>query len=247
MAFIVQARIGSTRLPKKMILPFYNGKGILELLIQKLKIHFPSIPIVLATTEEENDTTIAELGKKEKIKVFRGSEKNVLERFIKAAEKHKISKIIRICADNPFLDMKALQILIEKFDHAQLDYLAFCTSDGKPSIKTHFGFWAEGVSLNALKKVRHQTESPIYLEHVTNFIYEKKNGFKLKFIRIPSEVEIFDIRLTVDTQEDFEITKEIYAKSQEKGISGTKEIVKFVSSNYDWMCRMQNQIERNEK
>ena len=173
---IIQARLGSTRLPEKMILPFYKNKGILEILIEKIKLSFPNIPVILATTDNANDDRLALLGEKLKILVFRGEEQNVLKRFIDAALKYDIDKIIRICADNPFLDMLYLKNLIKEYDDSSYDYISFKTSRDLPTIKTHYGFWTEGVMLTALKKIKKLTGEKIYLEHVTNFIYSLKSS-----------------------------------------------------------------------
>lgn len=244
---IIQAREGSTRLPKKMVLPFFKDRGILELLLDNLKNSFPKLPIVLATTEKPNDDIIAEIGNKKDVVVFRGEENNVLNRFIQAAENNNISKIIRICADNPFLDIPSLGNLIKGFEKAECDYITYQTSNGTPTIKTHFGFWAEGVSLSALKEVQCQTSESIYLEHVTNFIYENKNNFKMKFMAIPYEVENSGIRLTVDTKEDFDVAKEIFAKSKEEDKTEIKDIIKFSLNNKDWLSKMKTQINLNNK
>ena len=81
---IVQARTGSTRLPNKVLLPFYEGKGILELTITKLRNN-SKLPIVIATSKNSSDEKIIQLAKKSCVEFFSGSEKNVLERFIDAA------------------------------------------------------------------------------------------------------------------------------------------------------------------
>jgi len=109
---IIQARMGSTRLPKKMLLPFEEQKGVLEILIDKI-LHLKSeVSIVLATTTNPADDELALLAKQKNILVFRGDEDDVLKRFIDAAEQFNVQRIIRVCADNPFLDINALEELI---------------------------------------------------------------------------------------------------------------------------------------
>ncbi|HEY5462836.1 MAG TPA: hypothetical protein VIJ95_06220 [Hanamia sp.] len=244
---IIQARTGSIRLPNKMILPFYEGRGILELLIKKLKINIPEIPIILATTNNAKDDCLTFIGEKLKVDVFRGHENNVLERYIKAAEYFKITKIIRICADNPFLDMNYLKDLLKEFENNSVEYLAFSTIHNIPTIKTHYGFWAEGVSLSALKKVRELTNEKIFLEHVTNFIYSNKESFSQKYITISPEIENSVVRLTVDTIEDFNLAQEIYIQAKKEKISGAIALVKFISTRPKWIQQMVRQIELNTK
>ena len=151
LGIIIQARTGSTRLPNKMILPFYEGKGILETILMRLKNGKLDVPIVLATTTQPSDDILEEIGKRQNVFVFRGSSENVLDRFINATESHKFSKIIRICADNPFLDIEALKFQINSFEKSNVDYWCYSLSDQTPSIKTHYGFWTEGVKLETIK------------------------------------------------------------------------------------------------
>ena len=172
LGIVIQARTGSTRLPNKMLLPFYASKGILELLLEKLRNSFNNLPIIVATTTNNRDDVIVELCLKNKIKYFRGSENNVLQRFIDVANKFSLTKIIRVCADNPFLSMEALSVLISKFPNSDLDYMSFQTSNRVPVIRTQYGFWTEAVTLIALKRIKKQTNSLNFLEHVTNYIYD---------------------------------------------------------------------------
>ena len=151
---IVQARTGSTRLPNKVLLPFHEGKGILELMIAKISNN-SKLPIVIATSNNSSDENIIQLAKKCNVEFFVGSEKNVLKRFIDAAEHFNFSSIVRVCSDNPFLDMSDLNILSNEND--AYDYSCF-SINGNPSILSHVGFWAEKVSLKALKKIQKMSQ-----------------------------------------------------------------------------------------
>ena len=246
---IVQARLGSTRLPKKMVLPFYENKGVLEIILEKIKnIFSDTYPIIVATTNNPLDNEIEELCKMLSVTCFRGNEEDVLQRFIDTAEKYKITKIIRICADNPFIDMGALKQLIQKFEKEDLDYLSFQTSKGVPSILTHYGFWAEAVSLSALIKVKSLTKEKLYYEHVTNYIYSHPNLFKILFIPINYDIEKYEnIRMTLDTKEDFLLLKEIYEKLDKIQLGTIEDLLFYVSKNKNWTEGMSNQINFNKK
>ena len=167
--FIIQARSGSTRLPNKILLPFYNGKSILDLMLEKLS-SINGTNILVATTTNMKDDAVVNIAKKYNIAYFRGSENDVLNRFISAAEQYNAQKIIRVCSDNPFLDINSIKKLIETInENPSADYISF-NINGIPSIKTHYGFWTEYVTLNTLKKIRDLTDEPLYHEHVTNYI-----------------------------------------------------------------------------
>ena len=248
LGIVIQARLGSKRLPNKMLLPFHQGKGVLQLLIENLLEKFKDIPIIIATTVNSCDDKIITLCLKYKITYFRGSEDNVLERFIEIGDKFRLTKIIRICADNPFLSMNYLEVLIEKFNKSDADYLSFQTSNNIPVVKTHYGFWAEGVLLTALKKIQENTNKNIYLEHVTNFIYENLDDFKLEFYSIDYFIEEnSSIRMTLDTFHDYILLKEIYRQFVLLELNTLNSLIRLVSSNKDWLERMNIQILNNTK
>lgn len=244
---ILQARTGSTRMPGKVILPFYQEKSILDLLLEKVKKL--GVPSVLATTLNPSDDRICTLADRHNVPVFRGSENDVLDRFVQAARQFDFSKIIRVCADNPFLDLAGMQALIAKFELSDADYLSFQLAGNKPSILTHFGFWTEAVRLDALEKAQQLTTEKLYHEHVTNFIYGNPALFNVQFI--PADALVFsrtDIRMTLDTPEDFEIQQEIFvAISKENPNFGIPEIVNWLDQHPDILEKMKNEIFRNQK
>ena len=244
---IIQARIGSTRLPKKITKSFFNDKGIFELITEKILFFFPKIKIVVATSVNPIDDEIEKLCQKIGVQCFRGSENNVLQRFIDAAEKFNISKIIRVCADNPFLNMLALKNLIEYSTNSNADYISYKTSLNKPSILTHYGLWAEYVSINALLKVSKLTQDKFFTEHVTNFLYNNENLFDIDFILIPNSIEQHtNVRLTLDTLEDFLLLKEIYKNVSNIDIS-TEMLIQTVVKNEKWTEKMNKLIIQNAK
>ena len=208
---IIQARLGSTRLPGKVLKHFYDGKTLLETLLEKLhKIQGASI--IVATSENTNDDRLESFLKNRGELVFRGSESDVLSRFVEAARTNAIDGIVRICSDNPFLDIEGINKLIESGRCSDADYIGFRIND-KPSILTHFGFWGEFVRLSALEKVAQTTPAGSSAhEHVTYHIYNHPDDYKCEWIRTPEFLQgREDIRLTVDTPEDFTNAQTVYA------------------------------------
>ena len=249
LGIIIQARIGSTRLAHKMVLPFYENDGILEIIIKRMKESILGNIIILAIPEDKNNNPIEEIGLKNNIAVFRGNENNVLDRFIKAGQKYNLRKIIRVCADNPFLDMNALENQINEFKNNDIDYLCHCKSDLTPSIKTHFGFWAEGVSLKALEYISKLEVSDLYAEHVTNYLYTFPDKFKIKYSKIDPNIELeSNLRLTIDTREDFELLQKIYKCFIDQNIPFVAmDMVKRIKFHPEWLEQMQKQIKKNTK
>ncbi|MFT4221623.1 cytidylyltransferase domain-containing protein [Dysgonomonas sp.] len=252
LAFIIQARLGSSRLPNKLILPFYKGKGIFQLLLDKLKSKYNN-PIILATSIHPENDKLVEIAKQAQVEIYRGDENNVLNRFISAAKQFQVKKIIRICSDNPFLDMEELDSLMRfiqsnKYDY---DYVSYNVNE-KPSILSHFGFWTEYVKLEALEKTNQLISDKYYQEHVTNYIYSHIDIFNIKLIDANDITKgRNDIRMTLDTREDFDILSEIYMNLSEKygeNRFGIKELIEFIDLNeIKYRDRMVQQIRNNTK
>ena len=234
-------------MPEKVILPFDQDKSILDLLLEKTQKL--DIPVVLATTVNSSDDRICALAARHQVPVFRGSENDVLDRFIQAARQFGFSKIIRVCADNPFLDLAAMQTLLNAFETSDADYLGFQLAGDKPSILTHFGFWTEAVRLDALEKAQQLTAEKLYHEHVTNFVYGNPGLFNVKFIQADSLVfSRTDIRMTLDTPEDFEIQQRIFATiSKENPNFGIPEIISWLDQHPEILELMKTEILKNQK
>jgi spore coat polysaccharide biosynthesis protein SpsF len=245
---IIQARYGSTRLPLKMVKKFHNNMGILDILIKRLLKAKLNIPIILATTNNLLDINIVEIAKKNGIDYFRGEENNVLNRFIIASKLNNINKIIRICADNPFLDIEYLKIMLLKFKDSNVDYWSYQLPNNKLTILSHFGFWAEGVKLSALEKIAKNTNELKYIEHVTSYIYLNKSLFNIHFEKLDEFNFQEGIRLTIDTKSDFIIAKEIFNKINKKKIKlNIHNIMSIINENITWKSQMKKNIILNEK
>ena len=244
---IIQARNGSTRFPKKMTADIDDaGTSVLAFILNRLLDNFNKQDIIVATTINERDNILEKITTSLGIEVFRGDEDNVLRRFIDCAEKYNISEVIRLCADNPFLSIEDLKTLfmIPMNDN---DYISF-DINGNVSIKTHFGFWAELVSLKALKKITQLTDEDIYLEHVTNFIYSNRNIFKIELIQPSFNIYKYpmNIRLTLDTEEDFKHIKFILKQIKDKDYS-LLNIYNILQNNPFLLEKMTLEINKNIK
>jgi spore coat polysaccharide biosynthesis protein SpsF len=239
---IIQARTSSTRLPNKIILELENKITFLDILLERLKNLDSRIPIILATSCLEVDQVLESFAKKHKIGFFQGSEENVLERFIKCSEENNLKSIIRICSDNPFVDIESVKDLYNSYTGE--DYLSYKINN-LPSILTHFGFFAEMVSLKALKKVASKKNSKC-IEHVTNCIYKKPNYFNVGFLE--ENIKNNYIRCTLDTKRDFEILKEIYFNFMKENPNvGYLEIIKYIETRPDLLIEMKRIIKENTK
>jgi len=239
---IIQARISSTRLPKKIILEVEKDTTFLDVLLKRLSILKKSIPIILATSNLEVDDVLEKYSNKHQIKFFRGSEQHVLDRFIKCAEKNNLNSIIRICSDNPFIDVESILEVYENYKGE--DYLSYKINH-LPSILTHYGFFCEIVSLSALKRIYRENSIDCF-EHVTNCIYTNPNKFNVRFIE--KSIDNKNIRCTLDTKGDFKNLRKLYFDIvKDKPEIGYLDIIKYIEKESSITKSMKKIIKENSK
>ena len=244
-AFFIQARLSSTRFYKKIITPVSTGNTIIDLLLERIRYNFPSHKIYVLTTANPVDDLLVKYLERKDVVLFRGSENNVLNRFIAAAEEFGESELIRICSDNPFLLPEYLFELLQFEQDA--DYISF-SYKGIPAMKCHFGFFAERVTLNALKKIEAMTNDLLYLEHVTNYIYGNPSIFKIRLIdKTETLKNIEQYRLTVDTPEDFQTASVILSQIKDPNKMTIDDIINAVERNPQLYRYMNNEKIKNSK
>lgn len=245
--------MGSTRLPGKPLIPFAGDVGLLEFQLGRLRQAFPFNPIVVATSTNRADGVIAGLAATIEVECFRGDEDDVLKRFADCCSFFGFTgPVIRICGDNPLLQMDLLQRLMEEAaDHAaDTDYCGFSIA-GVPGIRTHFGFFGEAVSAGALTYALQKADQPFYREHVTNYIYEHGQEFRLRWLELDELTPYLDsLRLTVDGSVDLDNAQYVYRGL--KGAAGQndptwKEIISFLEGEPTLVSRMKQQIRLNQK
>ncbi|MGL4452582.1 MAG: cytidylyltransferase domain-containing protein [Sarcina sp.] len=204
---IVQARMGSTRLPGK-VLKELHGHPMIYYTLTNLKKSRYIDEIVLATSDKEIDTPLAEYAKHIGFEVFRGSESNVLERYKQCADKYKGDVIVRVTGDCPLINPIITDNVITKYLMYDYDYVRL----GVPNTFQR-GFDTEVFSKSILDKVyttvcskanMKKEEFEYYREHVTYYIYQNKDKFRIS--TVDGEGKYFENRennLSVDTIEDF--------------------------------------------
>jgi spore coat polysaccharide biosynthesis protein SpsF len=192
---IVQARMGSQRLPGKVLKPL-GGVPMLWHTLKRLE-RVPEIhEIVLATSDLKQDDLLADFAGEERIPVFRGSEGDVLERYYLAARTFKTDAVIRITGDCPFIDPEITRKTIRSFLEEKVDYASNVLDRTFPR-----GTDTEVFSFHALEKAYQEGSRPEDREHVTYYMRTNPEKFKLKGIR--SEKDLSYIRHCVDVEEDY--------------------------------------------
>jgi spore coat polysaccharide biosynthesis protein SpsF len=243
-------RAGSSRLPQKMLLPFFRNQSMFEILLERFSKETKNeIPLIVATTKSNQDDTIEEFCLKHNINCFRGAEHDVLLRFIEASRMYNFDYIIRVCADNPMFDIAGTLDLLNVDELSEMEYVGYKMENDLPTILSHLGFWGEVVSLDALVKAHRSATSLIFREHVTGYIYQNPDKFRVKLIAAPYDLgHREDIRLTVDTKADFELVQDIYAEFfQQKLSKNPVNLVQYLDRNPVYLEKMIKQIALNKK
>ena len=234
---IIQARMGSTRLPGKVLLDVTKGKPVLYYVINQLK-HCKSIEkIIVATTTLQEDDKIVQFCIDNKVSYFRGDSKNVLERHYRCAEKFSLSKIIRMPSDKPLLDPEVVDKVVEVFNSNSYDYVTNFLPSTYPG-----GTEVEVLSFDSLKKSWEKAILPSEKEHVTNYIYNHRDDFRI-FNVINSE-NLSNFRWAVDRIEDLRLVREIVSRIHKSPIL-IKDILELFK-NEPSLVEINKQVDGNE-
>ena len=196
----------SSRLPGKVMLPIL-GRSMLELMIERLR-RVPKIDeIVVATTVDQSCQPIMDLAASLGVGCFRGSEDDVLERVLQAARFAHGDVIVETTGDCPLIDPEVINQVITAYNSSGVDYCSNILQRTYPR-----GMDVQVFSVDTLAKVAELTDDPTDHEHVSLYIYEHPELFRLLNVRNSLPTESSRFRLTVDTAEDFELTRRIYER-----------------------------------
>lgn len=244
LGIIIQARLGSTRLPKKILKPFAESNLLLFLVNRLSELN---LPVVVATTTSEIDDELCLVLKQNNIKFYRGSETNVLQRYIDTAREFGFTEIVRACSDSPLIDIFFIKELIEKWKVVEKDYLSFAFK-GVPTVLCHYGVFTELTTLQALEKLNEQFEDKYYHEHVTYGIYKNPNVFDVELIELPACFSNYnDIRITIDTQEDYENILFLYDNIDDITKKNFLELAEIILEDKVILEKMKDNILNNKK
>jgi spore coat polysaccharide biosynthesis protein SpsF len=217
---IIQARMGSTRLPGKVLMDL-NGIPMLQYQVDRVVKSKIIDQVVVATSTSPQDDEIATFCKKNNISFFRGSEDDVLSRYYDAAKKYEVNTIVRITADCPLIDPAVIDRTIELFQKNNLDY----ASNTAPQENSQYpdGSDVEVFSMSALQRADQEATSKEDREHVTFYFWkaEKKDTFKIA--QLGNYENWSKYRFTVDYLEDYQVVKQIDTELKRRNQFGTLE------------------------
>lgn len=222
---IVQARMGSTRLPGKILMDI-KGKTMLERVIERLGRAELIDEIVIATTSDIADDKTVEIATKMGVPSYRGSEENVLERYYQSAAKYKADHIVRVTSDCPLIDPEIVDRVIKKHISTAADYTTNIIERTFPR-----GFDVEVFKYDSFEVVREKAREQHQIEHVTPYFREHPEVFKLENIQAVGAQRRPDLRLCVDEKDDLMLIKKIYEETENVEKALAKDIIKLIDSD----------------
>jgi len=234
---IIQARMGSSRLPGKTLIKLDENYSTLDYVINQLSHSNLLDKIIVATTNLEQDDIIEKNLKTKQIDCFRGSSNDVLDRYYKCAKKFQINKIVRITADCPLIDPVLVDTVIQKFESEECDYVTNTLTRTFP-----IGTDVEIFSFKILEETWKIATLPSEREHVTSFMRKKESNFNL--VNIKNDVDLSNLRWTLDRKEDLVLIRKIISKTHKNPIL-MNDILDLFSSEPE-LKKINMNIDQNE-
>lgn len=201
---VIQARTSSERLPRKVLLPL-GDRPVIDHVIAAVKSATLVDHVVLATTVNTGDDDLVAAGERMGVGVFRGSESDVLGRFVGALAGDAADVVIRHTADDPLLDPRVIDAVVGDFLRGGCDYASNILARSWPR-----GLDTEVFSREALVRTDREGRLPEHREHVTIYMRTHPERFRLRNVVAPADETWPELRLCVDTQEDYELLRQVF-------------------------------------
>jgi spore coat polysaccharide biosynthesis protein SpsF len=234
---IIQARTGSSRLPGKVLLPLL-GQPILTRVVERTRRAKLVDEVVVATTRLPADDAIAQLAANSGWALVRGSETDLLERYLAAASAHDADVIVRITSDCPLIDPELVDDVIRARHDTGVDYAA---NNLEPRTYPR-GLDVEAVTRAALERANAEDRSPASREHATPYVYRHPDAFRL--FRVASAEDASDYRWCVDTPEDYELVRRLYEALGNDQFDW-RQALAVMRSHPDWAALNQRVVQKS--
>ena len=235
---IIQARMGATRLPGKMLMDI-AGKPAVAWSIERAAMADSINEVWMATTVNPADDAFEAWAHEHSVNIYRGSEQDVLDRYYQTAREAEADIIVRITADCPFTDPQVVDAVIQANQDGSYDYVSNVHPPTYPD-----GLDVEVFSFSALDRVHKEARLQSEREHVTPYIWKHPELFKLK--NVTNNIDLSSYRWTLDTPEDLTFLQHVGEACIAKGGNcGMGDILGILSAHPDWRA-LNNQYKRNE-
>ena len=223
---VIQARMGSTRLPGKILAPICNEFPLLSLLAKR--VANPEIQWWLATSKNSSDDVTAAWGDELGLQVYRGSEEDVLSRFVEISEVTNCDWLVRVTADDPFMEWQTISKLIKSVGSISESVEIVCADRANKQFP--LGYVPEIFRASAIQRIQNQIPSELsyHRSNVTSYLAPEKTRF-YSDASLPSRP---NWRWTVDTKEDLEMVRAtFFGLGANSHLASYLEIVEFLDKN----------------
>ncbi len=187
-----------------------GGKSLLEVVVRRVTDCQRLDGVVVVLAGDEFDDEIRSLVPPD-VPVFGGPGRDPLARIAAVLDEYQAQSAVRLCAHNPFIDPVLIDRLVSTADaHPNCDYISYCCANGRPTVLTQVGVFAEWCSAAALRRAHREARKPADREHVSAFLYAHAEHFNVRLIPLPAELDRDDLRLRIDFEEDWEHAQVIF-------------------------------------
>ena len=219
---VVQARMGSQRFPGKMLAKL-GDRDLLSWVLTRVCDAKQIDQVVLATSDSRDDDQLANVASNFNALVVRGSQNDVLDRFVQSAKVSQADFVVRVCADNPFVAAEEIDRLVIAHKSGDFDYS--CNHQQKLENRYADGFGAEILSAALLNAIAKSTTQQSHREHVTSYIWDNAEKYKILAVAAPVELAFPEIKLDIDTPQEMQQLDEFTKKFAITTKSSAAEIV----------------------
>jgi spore coat polysaccharide biosynthesis protein SpsF len=225
---IIQARLGSTRLPGKVLLDL-AGEPMLARVVARAARSRTVQQVVVATTDRPTDDALADFCRRRDIACFRGSENDVLDRYYQAAAAHRAEAVVRVTSDCPLIDPALMDRAVGEFlaRQPEIEYV----SNSYPRDTFPRGLDMEIIRRDVLERAWEEDGNPAWREHVSPYIYRHPERFRIHGVM--NDVDLSAMRWTVDTPEDLELVRRIFAHFGHDRFAWT-EVLALMAEHPEW-------------
>lgn len=222
---LIQARMGSKRLPKKVMLKI-GGKTIIQIIFERLKHSKEIDGIILSTSSSKENDVLAKHANKIRLKYHRGSENDLISRHLGALRKANADTFVRITADCPLVEPRIINDMIKIYrrQYNKIDFMTNCLPPTYPD-----GLDIDIISKSVLEKLDKEITNPLHREYYAVYIMENPDKFKI--YNFSNNKNISYLRWTLDYPEDLKFIKKIFYNFRNQKIFFTQDILQFINKN----------------
>jgi spore coat polysaccharide biosynthesis protein SpsF len=218
---IIQARMGSSRLPGKILMPL-GDSVVLDYVVSRCKQVRNVSDVIVATSVLPQDDPVEKWCRNQSVSFFRGSEDDVLSRYVNAAKPYQPDCVIRVTGDCPFVDYQLMDAFIQAMEQNPADLVVW---DGE----LPRGLVAELLTYKALLRIDKEGQEPRHREHVTYFAHEFPGKFSRTVVSVPQALRYPKLRITLDTEEDYALCRAIADAFPGNKLMPSSEVVSYLN------------------